>query len=223
MEQLFVGLDLGQAQDYTALAVVERTHVLRPQSHNGVEDHYHVRELSRAPLGMRYTDIVDEVKALLATPPLTPFTPLIVDQTGVGRAVLDLFVAAGLEPYGVTIHGGDNIIRESPRRWKLPKRELAALLVSLYQGRRLHVAEDLAHAATLTREMAAFRVKIDLRTGHDSYEAWREHDHDDLVLAVALACWYAARPIADSTIAVGPPDPRLSYLSSLRPSLGRLR
>jgi hypothetical protein len=34
------------------------------------------------------------------------------------------------------------------------------------------------------------RAKINLQTGHDSYEAWRERDHDDLVLAVALACYW---------------------------------
>jgi hypothetical protein len=36
-------------------------------------------------------------------------------------------------------------------------------------------------------------VKINIATGHDSYEAWREGDHDDLVLAVALACWTGER------------------------------
>ena len=28
-------------------------------------------------------------------------------------------------------------------------------------------------------------------TGNDTCQAWREGDHDDLVLAVAVACWYA--------------------------------
>jgi len=28
-------------------------------------------------------------------------------------------------------------------------------------------------------------------TGHDSYEAWREGDHDDIVLSLAVACWSA--------------------------------
>ena len=27
----------------------------------------------------------------------------------------------------------------------------------------------------------------------DSYGAWLEEDHDDLVLAVALACWYGVK------------------------------
>jgi hypothetical protein len=34
-------------------------------------------------------------------------------------------------------------------------------------------------------------MKIDLTTGHDSYGQWREGQHDDLVLAVALATWWA--------------------------------
>jgi hypothetical protein len=42
--------------------------------------------------------------------------------------------------------------------------------------------------------MQHFRRKIDLRTAHDSYEHWREGDHDDLVLAVCLACWGAMNP-----------------------------
>ena len=33
-------------------------------------------------------------------------------------------------------------------------------------------------------------MTIDPRTTHDSYAAWREQAHDDLVLAVALACWW---------------------------------
>jgi hypothetical protein len=34
---------------------------------------------------------------------------------------------------------------------------------------------------------------VNISTAHDSYEAWREGDHDDLVLATALACWRAAK------------------------------
>jgi hypothetical protein len=41
--------------------------------------------------------------------------------------------------------------------------------------------------------MLNFKRKINLKTAHDSYEHWRETDHDDLVLATALACWGAAR------------------------------
>ena len=42
---------------------------------------------------------------------------------------------------------------------------------------------------TLIQELSNFKVKITTK-GNDTYEAWREGQHDDLVLSVALACWY---------------------------------
>jgi hypothetical protein len=47
----------------------------------------------------------------------------------------------------------------------------------------------------LVREIQNFQVKINLETAHDSYGAWREGTHDDLVLAVALALWVAESSI----------------------------
>jgi hypothetical protein len=62
----------------------------------------------------------------------------------------------------------------------------------LFQAGRLRVAEGLPEARTLINELINFRVKI-TANAHDTYEAWREGTHDDLVLAVALACWYGER------------------------------
>jgi hypothetical protein len=44
----------------------------------------------------------------------------------------------------------------------------------------------------LVRELQNFRVKLTV-AAHETFGAWREGDHDDLVLAVALACWLAER------------------------------
>jgi hypothetical protein len=57
----------------------------------------------------------------------------------------------------------------------------------------LKVAGGLKLAPVLVEELLNFKVKINVKTAHDSYEAWREGIHDDLVLAVALACWYAEK------------------------------
>jgi hypothetical protein len=43
--------------------------------------------------------------------------------------------------------------------------------------------------ATLISELQSYQVKIDPVTAHDSYAAWREGVHDDLVFAVCLASW----------------------------------
>jgi hypothetical protein len=46
-------------------------------------------------------------------------------------------------------------------------------------------------ADVLINELRNFHVAVNIATGHDSYEAWRDGDHYDLVFAVSLACWYA--------------------------------
>ena len=77
--------------------------------------------------------------------------------------------------------------------YHVPKRDLVTNLQVLLQSGRLKIAGQLPESRTLTDELLNFKVKIDIRTAHDSYEAWREGVHDDLVLAVALACLYAAK------------------------------
>ncbi len=61
-------------------------------------------------------------------------------------------------------------------------------------------------AEVLKDELLNFRVKINEATGHDSYEAWREKDHDDIVLATALACWYPENSAIPNIRIIGPDD-----------------
>ena len=75
----------------------------------------------------------------------------------------------------------------------MPKRDLASAPLVLMQNKQLKIAEAMPLAETLRKELLNFKVKINIATGHDSYEAWREGDHDDLVLAVAMACWCGER------------------------------
>ena len=225
MTEYFVGLDLGQSADYTALAIAEQvdapTGVARAEVVRGAvvvsaagrpspvvqevpatERQYHVRELRRFPLGTSYPDIVADVCQLLRREPLRGAqVTLALDETGVGAPVRDLFVRAlprvSLLPTDgpiatlvpITITGGHEPIRDG-RGWHVPKRDLVSTAQVLLQRRCLKVAPGLLEAATLVRELETFRVKIS-DAGHDSYAAWRETDHDDLVLAVALAVWTA--------------------------------
>jgi hypothetical protein len=48
-------------------------------------------------------------------------------------------------------------------------------------------------ADVLRKELLDFKIWIDPQMAHDSYAAWRAGAHDDLVLAAALAAWYADR------------------------------
>jgi hypothetical protein len=206
------GLDLGQANDFTALAILERT---RDRTDQAVEtfgvtpcwtglataprvartqqaSRAAVRHLERFPLGTPYPVICERLVQLFAQPPLMGAT-LVVDQTGVGRAVVDMICRARpratLRP--ITITGGHSVVAEGPG-WHVPKKELVGVLQVLLQSRRLQVSSRLAMAPLLVTEFENFRVKV-TASANETFEAWRERDHDDLVLAVALAAWVGER------------------------------
>jgi hypothetical protein len=180
-----LGVDLGQVNDYSAIAIVEQRFATESMV-------YHLRHLERVPLGTRYTEVVARVLDLLRrTPPAEAGPWLVADKTGVGASVCDLFLAAGVPPHAMTITGGDVVQKDDVYDLRVPKRELAGVLVSLYQGQRIKMAQGLEWGPALQQELSTFRVKININTGHDSYEGWRERDKDDLVLALAIAVWFA--------------------------------
>jgi hypothetical protein len=105
----------------------------------------------------------------------------------------DLLKQRGLSFKRVVITDGDRQ-HFSGGSYRVPKRDLVtALEVSLQNG-HLKVAKGLELWLALRDEMTHFKQKINLQIAHDSYEHWRESDHDDLVLATCLACWGAAHP-----------------------------
>jgi hypothetical protein len=152
-----IGFDLGQAQDYSAWVVAHRV------ARDGEPVAYDVGHLDRVQ-GARYPAVVAHTRALIAA--LTSQAPradieLVVDFTGVGRAVADLLVdeIRGADVELVTITGGDAVTRGEHGEWRVPKRDLASVVQVLLQSSRLRIAEGLAHARTLTEELVNFRVR----------------------------------------------------------------
>lgn len=180
--EYFVGLDLGQSKDYTALAILER-------HGEGQEAVFHARHLHRYELGTSYPAIVANVSEILKRPELGKRPMLAIDGTGCGAAVVDMFKLAKLNAilWPVLITGGDAESQEGGV-YRVPKRNLVAVTQVALQTGRLKVAASLPEAATLTNELQNFQVRIN-DNAHDSYGAWRTGTHDDLVLAVALALW----------------------------------
>src|ERR1019366_2873206 len=87
----------------------------------------------------------------------------------------------------VTITSGDTR-NVSHGNHRVPKRDLVVGLQVLLQRGGLRIAADLRDAPTLLTELMDMRVKVST-AGNEQFGAWREGTHDDLVLAVALACW----------------------------------
>ncbi len=149
----------------------------------------HLRYIKRYPLGTSYPAIVQDVKNLVQTEPLTKNAVLIVDKTGVGAPVVDMLKGVGVRLEAITITGGDSVIKEADG-YRVPKRDLVSVLQVLLQSKRLKIAEGLPLVSVLQNELLNFKVRINIQTAHDSYGTWREGEHDDIVIAVALTCWW---------------------------------
>jgi hypothetical protein len=184
----YIGVDLGQAHDFTAIAVIRETPVLEGKPT------YECGHLERFKLDTSYPAMVAAVMDLLTRPELNDRWSLVVDATGVGRPVVDLFKDALASKRSrlkaVTITGGGTATTGA-FGIRAPKRDLVMVLKVLLETGRLQFAEG-PEVSQLVAEVLAFKVKI-TAAGNDVYGAWREGSHDDLVLAVSLAAWYAER------------------------------
>jgi hypothetical protein len=187
------GLDLGQSQDYSALILVERTPPQEAQAlmqaPATIPAFYAVRYAHRWPLGTDYVQVVRDVAHRLQRQPVAGQAALVVDRTGVGQAVVDFIRKAGLRPRAIHVHGGVNV-STGDAFTNVPKRDLVGVVQILLQQERLVFPRTMPLMGPLLKELQSFRVTIDPHTAHDSYSAWREQDHDDLVFALALACWW---------------------------------
>jgi hypothetical protein len=194
----FVGLDLGQSQDHSALAVVEHVELIQ-EDRDAVtyerrrERRCRVRFLERVALGTSYPAVVERVRTVVRRGAVAGRCTLVMDATGVGAAVLDLLRGAGLgcgiEP--VILTGGERE-RYKAGAWRLPKRDLITGLRVMLEKRELGLSRRVAGADLLARELGAMASRA-TSSGRVSFGAWQAGEHDDLVVATALACWRARR------------------------------
>ena len=204
----YVGVDLGEVNDYSAVTILEKTFEMdtRPHSYKQVGV-YSVTHLER--FRITYPDVVSRVKTLFRNPKLKDAV-LIVDETGCGRPVADMMEKENLRPVRISITGGLEV-RELEDGFHVPKQHLVSALMVLFQSGTLKIADALELAPTLVAELENFRVKVNAKTGRESFESWRENDHDDMVLSLALACWYAEQDNRTNVSLKPSPTQRAGY------------
>jgi hypothetical protein len=186
----FVGLDLGQKRDHTAVVVVER--IENRRAFMGTEfERLVVRYAERMALGMPYPQVVERVREIVRFDDLYyGRCTITVDASGVGAPVVDMLNAARLScpVKAVTITGGERAAygRQSDC---VPKRDLMAELLVLLESRKLSIGK-LKEGARLVRELSDVRMRVSA-SGRSRLGAEGSGEHDDLVIALALACWSA--------------------------------
>lgn len=184
-DRFYLGADLGQARDPTAPCIIAVGPGRRPL--------YRVGYLRRLPLHTLYTVAVWEIRQLLANPLFAGRIEAVIDLTGVGRPVADLFHDQGVYPTKVQITAGAEEVRDErdKKLWNVPKITLVSRVQTLLHDNRLHIHKDLAETAALVTELMEFRAHV-TDAGRWTFGA-RSGMHDDLVLSLALACWQASK------------------------------
>lgn len=177
-ESFTLGCDLGQSRDPTAIAIVRR---IDEASGKPI---FQVGHLERLPLGTPYPGVVAHVKRLHGK--LRKRPEIVIDMTGVGRPVFDMFVGDGMNPIGVTITAGDATTRDG-LSYRVPKLILVSRIQALLHAGRLKIHKGLPDAAILAAELQDFRAEVN-DSGYWRFGA-RAGKHDDLVLALGIALW----------------------------------
>ena len=189
---------MGSACDFTAIAVVERAEMVGEWdgaafAHRRAVE-MRLRHLERLPLGLKYPEIERRVKRMLESGALGERWQLVVDATGVGRPVVDHLRESGFgwgQMKAVMVTGGQ-VERSEGGFEYVPKRDLIVGLQLMLEDESLKITTELQHVEALRKEMGDMRVKI-TAAGNEQFGAWRSGEHDDLVFAVALACWGAGK------------------------------
>jgi hypothetical protein len=197
----FFGLDLGQRQDPAAITILQRVWEPTGEFNHVIWEHeYALRcnllHAERLKLGTAYVDIVARVCRLIASVAArspanrtasqifaaNPLTTLVVDASGVGRPVVELFrrSRSGFRLVPVTITSGAVSHTDSAGEDFVPRRDLITSLRILFEKGLLRIPTRIHERAALLKEFTHLR---DRPSAH----------HDDLVMATALACWTATR------------------------------
>ena len=201
--------DIGQSHDYSAFVILESHLPARHPTGSRRQWRHDVRHVERVR-DLPYPRVIDRIRNLrerldaergqrLRSIP----TRVVIDATGVGKPILDALQDARVpDVTGVIITAGDSVT-PGVGVTRVPKRVLVTGLQLALQQDRLRVADALPFASVLRHELRGFRV-AQTSTGHERFgndvASWREAEHDDLVLAVALGVWRAeaGRPLTSS-------------------------
>ena len=213
--QAIFGLDLGQSEDPSALALLLNVNqTISP--HNWIDsthpshNHWQLTATRVFPLGTAYTALAQQIHQSIdrfkQQHPATPVT-LLADATGIGRPTLEILYKeltsrpgqpiARLE--GIVFTAGATHSRVSHPSlpvdlFHVPKLDLIETLVQSIESSQLKVVPNHPDQATLTAQLKSLRYASSRQTGQTTIHVdTNVHNpqiaNADLVMALAMATW----------------------------------
>ena len=184
----YLGLDLGKKHDHTAIAIVERDTLRNSRM-------LLVRHLERVALGTPYTARGGAGAGDRAGP-----------EHARGNArwrwtarewASRWWMRCGGQGWGARSRRSRSRAESGSRgagsSCSVPKQDLIAGVQMALEKRELRMARRLEEAGALVKELLDVRVRAGMALGKVRIGADGYGEHDDLVIALALACWRARR------------------------------
>lgn len=186
----WLGVDLAQAQDNTALVVVHDECL--PQWGGGSRQVLGPRRrtivFADKFRGVSYPDIISHVIRTLTKEPLRGRTRLVIDGSGLGRVCSDLMFEQGVPHDAIQMTVGQNWVKKG-RYVNVGKTLLLETLSLLFATGDLTFAHDLPLREDILAELETFQLEQTAAGNQIITQGKSGAHHGDLSIALAVACF----------------------------------
>ncbi len=186
-ERYWIGADLGQANDYSAVCVVKDRRlpisdgskvVLGPRERTVVyADRFR---------GVSYVDVVDHLIQLRNASPFGGKSELVIDGTSIGRVVSDMLWEQGVDHSAIQMTGGQDWSRKG-RYVNASKTLMVENLAVLFASGDLNFAHDLPLRREIEDDLASFTTQTTAAGNQIITQSRNASGHGDIAIALIVA------------------------------------
>lgn len=214
IKEYIVAQDVAKRRDYMTTHIYRRT----------PEVTYYPEETGRPPQVLNHLDLlyieksqgvnyIDQGRHTLELLQALNFVnnfDLLIDGTGVGEAVVDIYRELGMNPLPIVFISGDSpqavyedfgkvFSRNKGGKFRgsqvlkeirVPKKDLVHAGSIVMQQRRLRIAPGLEYVQDFRYQLENFTGKVNEKTGNIKYENASDEIHDDHVVTYLMAAWW---------------------------------
>lgn len=201
-ERYWIGADLGQANDYSAVCVIKDQQL---PIYDGIRVALGARNRTIVYAdkfrGVSYVDVVDHLIKLRNAPPFGGKSELVIDGTSIGRVVSDMLWEQGVDHAAVQMTGGQEW-RRSGRYVNASKTLMIENLAVLFAAGELTFAHDLPLRKEIEEDLASFTTQTTAAGNQIITQSRNASGHADLGIGLIVA-GFASQYLSDRNIQVG--------------------